>query len=189
MKNRVWANCIKACANPQGRSTSSNSLAPRPPEAPWKGFRPNKTRILAALFSGSQALSNSLVSHPDWLSSLEPALLAFPRRKEGLSKETRAWLKRHLEGRDYGAALTQLRQFKNREMMRWLRAISPGSGMSLRSRKRFPTWLTFASMAHGRFAACDLGNALGLPYHQDANGRWQPTNACVCGLGKLGGRS
>jgi glutamate-ammonia-ligase adenylyltransferase len=33
-----------------------------------------------------------------------------------------------------------------------------------------------------------LSARLGQPYHQNADGQWQPTAGCVLGLGKLGGR-
>ena len=77
-----------------------------------------QARILAALFAGSQALGNLLVARPDWLSVLEPEALKFPRRKQGLRNEVNRWLKPLLAASDYGAALTRLREFKQREMLR-----------------------------------------------------------------------
>ena len=188
MKNPVWAESIKACASPQRAKHFVELLGATDAGSALKKSSAEQARILTALFSGSQALSNLLVAHPDWLSSLEPTLLAFPRRKESLSKETRTWMKRLLEARDYGAALAQLRQFKNREMMRVAARDLARIGNVAEITREISDVADICLDGVWQVCHRQLVERLGQPYHQDANGHWQPTAACVCGLGKLGGR-
>ena len=81
-------------------------------------FSADQIRVVVALLSGSQALGNLLVAHPDWLSVLDIEQLKFPRRAEGFRREIEGWLKPKLEARDYAGALAELRRFKQREMLR-----------------------------------------------------------------------
>src|SRR5262252_1413763 len=75
---------------------------------------PESARILAALFSGSNALGAVLVAHPEWLSLLSPETVKFPRRKEGLLGELTTTLAPTLQRREFEPALNQLRLFKQR---------------------------------------------------------------------------
>src|SRR4029077_10059731 len=86
--------------------------------ATLKGTSPEQAKLFATLFSGSQALGNSLVAHPDWLSILNAEHLRFPRRIQGLRNEVQTWLAGLLEAKDYAGALGRLREFKQREMLR-----------------------------------------------------------------------
>ena len=147
-----------------------------------------QARVLAALFSGSQALGNLLVARPDWLSVLEPEALKFPRRKQGLRNEVNRWLKPLLAASDYGAALTRLREFKQREMLRI-------AGRDLARLGKLPEILQEISdvadvCLDAVWQVChqQLTGRHGQPWHQDAGGRWQPTAGCVLGMGKLGGQ-
>ena len=156
--------------------------------ATLRGASMEQARILAMLFGGSQAMSNLLVAHPDWLASLSPENLAHPRRKEGLSREVNAWLRPALQARDYSTAFARLRQFKQRDLMR----------IAARDLARLgPTpevLLELSSLADvclgAMFQICrqQLTERLGQPYHQDAEGNWQATEFAVIGLGKLGGQ-
>ena len=118
MKNPVWTNAIKTCADPQRARHFLDLLAATSAGAALQAASAEQARILAALFSGSQALSNLLVARPDWLGALEPEALKFPRRKQGLRNEVNRWLKPLLAASDFGAALARLREFKQREMLR-----------------------------------------------------------------------
>src|ERR1035441_1402570 len=118
MKNPAWTNAMKACADPRRARHFLELLTATNAGSALQGFSTEQARILAAFFSGSQALSNLLVARPDWLSALEPEVLKFPRRKQGLRGEVSRWLKPLLAAGDSGAALTCLRQFKQREMLR-----------------------------------------------------------------------
>src|SRR6266446_3453291 len=118
MKSPIWRKAIKDSADPKRARHFLELLAATGAGAELKQVSAEQARVLALLFSGSQALSTLLVAHPDWLTSLAPEVLQFPRRKEGLLKEVNAWLEPLLEGPDYGAALARLRQFKQLQMLR-----------------------------------------------------------------------
>src|SRR5512142_931713 len=118
MNNPDWTNAIKTCAEPQ-RARHFFDLPAATDAGPGiQACSAEQARVLAALFSGSQALSNLLVARPDWLGALEAEALKFPRRKQGLRNEVGRWLKPLLAAADFGAALARLREFKQREMLR-----------------------------------------------------------------------
>src|SRR6266508_1560099 len=84
-----------------------------------KSADPAQARVLTALFSGSQALSELLLGRPEWLAVLLGAeLLQHPRREQGLRREVNTWVKPLVEARDYRTAFAKLREFKQREMLR-----------------------------------------------------------------------
>ena len=118
MKNPIWTSAIKTCAAPQRVKHFFDLLATTSAGEALHASSAERARVLAAVFSGSQALGNLLVARPDWLSVLEPEALKFPRRKQGLRNEVNRWMKLLLAASDYGAALTRLREFKQREMLR-----------------------------------------------------------------------
>jgi hypothetical protein len=170
MKNPVWTSAIKTCADPQRARHFLDLLAATSAGTGLQAASHEQARILAALFSGSQALSNLLVARPDWLSALEPELLKFPRRKQGLRSEVSRWLKPLLAAGDFGAALTRLREFKQRE-------ISPGWPSCRRSFRRFPTWPTSAWMLSGKSATGSSPGVMASPGTRMPEGRGSPPPA------------
>ncbi|HWF19750.1 MAG TPA: glutamate-ammonia-ligase adenylyltransferase, partial [Verrucomicrobiae bacterium] len=188
MKNPVWSKALKASADPQRARHFLDLLASTNARSPLERASPEQARILCALFSGSQALSNWLVVHPEALALLLPEALAHPRRSQGFRRETDEWLSPLLQSGDYSGALARLRQFKQREMLRIaardlarlgdvteiIREVSDVADVCLDS-----VW----QICHRQ-----ISERLGKPFHKDAQGRWQPTEFCVFGLGKLGGR-
>ena len=188
MKIPVWTNAIKTCADPQRARQFLDLLAATSAGTALQTASDEQARILAALYSGSQALSNLLVARPDWLSALEPEVLKFPRRKQGLRGEVSRWLKPLLAAGDSGAALTCLRQFKQREMLRI-------AGRDLARLAKLPEIIQEISdvadvCLDAVWQVCyrQLTERHGQPWHQDAGGLWQPTAGCVLGMGKLGGQ-
>jgi [glutamine synthetase] adenylyltransferase / [glutamine synthetase]-adenylyl-L-tyrosine phosphorylase len=188
MKNPVWTNALKTCADPRRARQFFDLLAATSAGAALPALSAEQAHILAALFSGSQALSNLLVARPDWLGALEPEVLKFPRRKQGLRNEVNRWLKPLLAASDSGAALTRLREFKQREMLRI-------AGRDLARLGKLPEIMQEISdvadaCLDAVWQACyrPLAARYGQPWHQDAGGRWQPTAGCVLGMGKLGGQ-
>ena len=188
MKTPAWTNAIKTCADPQRARQFLDFLAPTSAGAALSAVSGEQARILAALFSGSQALSNLVVARPEWLSVLDPEVLRFPRRKQGLRNEVNRWLKPLLAASDFGTALTRLREFKQREMLRI-------AGRDLARAGNLPEIVQeisdVADVCLGAvWQACyrQLAGRHGHPWHQDARGRWQPTAGCVLGMGKLGGQ-
>ena len=143
---------------------------------------------MPALFSGSQALSNLLVARPDWLGVLEPEALKFPRRKQGLRNEVNRWLKPLLAASDFGAALTRLREFKQREMLRIAARDLARLGKLPEIMQEISDVADVCLDAVWQVCHQQLTGRYGQPWHQDAGGRWQPTAGCVLGMGKLGGQ-
>lgn len=188
MKNPVWTNAIKSCADPQRARRFLELLAATSAGTALQAPSAEQARIFAALFSGSQALSNLLVARPEWLGALEPDVLRFPRRKQGLRNEVSRWLKPLLAASDLGAALPHLREFKQREMLRI-------AGRDLARLGKLPEIVQEISdvadvCLDAVWQVCyrQLAGRYGQPWHQDAGGQWQPTAGCVLGMGKLGGQ-
>ena len=188
MKSPAWSKALKNSADPPrarhyldllAETAASKALASTPAE---------QARILCALFSGSQALSDWLIAHPELLANLTPALLRHPRRTEGLQRELSRLLENEAGSGEHAAAFEQLRQFKQREMLRIgardLARLSHVREITLELSNVADVCLE----AVLQLCATQLSVRLGRPYHQDANGRWQPTGFCVLGLGKLGGQ-
>lgn len=187
MPKVVWQQASSSCADP-AQARHFWDLLNRAGAAA-AAVSAEQARLLTALFSGSQALSELLVAHPEWLEVvLHPDNLKFPRRGEGLCREVDGWLKPLLESGGYAAAYARLRQFKQREMLR----------IAVRDLARLgPVWeitreiSDVADVCLGTvYQLCcrQLTDRFGAPYHLDADGRWQPTGFCVFGLGKLGGQ-
>lgn len=143
---------------------------------------------LAALFSGSQAMSDWLVAHPDWLSLLELEHIRFPRRKQGLQSEVSQWFKPLLAAGDFPTTLARVREFKQQQMLR----IATRDLARLSNAVEITQELSdVADVCLG--AVADVGwqqltARHGRPYHQDAAERWHETKFCVLGMGKLGGQ-
>ncbi|HOX58782.1 MAG TPA: bifunctional [glutamate--ammonia ligase]-adenylyl-L-tyrosine phosphorylase/[glutamate--ammonia-ligase] adenylyltransferase [Candidatus Paceibacterota bacterium] len=188
MNNPVWTNAIKSCSDPRRAKHFFDLLAGASPGSALQAASAEQARVLAALFSGSQALSNLLVAKPDWLGVLEPETLQFPRRKQGLGNEVGRWLKPLLATSSFEAALTRLREFKQREMLRIaardLARLSKLSEIMQELSDVADVCLEVVWQVCHR----QLAGRYGVPCHRDANGRWQPTAGCVLGMGKLGGQ-
>src|SRR5690348_704621 len=118
MKNPVWSKVLKSSADPQRARHHLDLLAGTNARVSLERANPEQARILCALFSGSQALSNWLIANPDALARLTPEALGHPRGAQGLRREVGEWLEPLLEARDYAAGYGRLRQFKQCELLR-----------------------------------------------------------------------
>jgi len=148
-----------------------------------------QARILAALFSGSQALGELLLKHPDWAGTLlAPASLAHPRKEQGLRREMAAILEPALSSKDYAGALSQLRVFKQREMMRIAARDLARLDNAHEVIREISDVADVCLAAVLRVCRQQLSERFGQPWHADPDGAWQPTQFCVLGLGKLGGQ-
>jgi [glutamine synthetase] adenylyltransferase / [glutamine synthetase]-adenylyl-L-tyrosine phosphorylase len=145
-------------------------------------------RALAAVLSGSAVLGNELVAHPDWLSVLDSPSLPFPRRAEGFRREVQSWLKPKLEARDYAGALAELRRFQQREMLRIAARDLARLGDVVQITRELSDLADVCLATIERLCRRQGRERFGQPYHQDADGQWQPTEFCVLGMGKLGGQ-
>ncbi len=118
MQKLEWQQIIQASADPQRAKQGFDQLKATSAGLLRKAT-PAEARILTALFSGSQALGQLLLKHPDWLpQTLDVELIRHPRQEQGLRREVNGWLGPLLQSRDDATALTRLRLFKQREMMR-----------------------------------------------------------------------
>jgi glutamate-ammonia-ligase adenylyltransferase len=148
-----------------------------------------QARILAALFSASPAMTALLEKHPGWVQSvLVPENLAYPRQEQGLRREANGFLQPALQARDYAGAFSRLRQFQQREMLRIAARDLGRLGNTQQVIREISNVADVCLAATLQLCQKQLVERLGQPYHQDADGRWQPTEFCVLGLGKLGGQ-
>src|SRR5437773_5144299 len=118
MKSPSWTKAIRESADPERARHFLGLLAATRAGGVLGAFSAEQARILAALFSGSQALSVWLIANPDWLEVVAPQNLGFARRKEGVLSEAESAVESLLPAKDYTLALGRLRQFKQREMLR-----------------------------------------------------------------------
>ena len=188
MPKSVWDTVLKAAPDAQravGYFAKFKAAAP----AAVKRASAEQARIVAAVFSGSQFLSETLLAHPEWLAQcLNPEALKFPRQAQGLRREADALLRPRLQARDHAGALAALRQFHRREMLR----IAARDLARLGNLAEITLELSHLAdvCLEGVYRVCweQLTARLGRPFHQDDAGAWQPTAFAVIGLGKLGGQ-
>ncbi|HEY2952844.1 MAG TPA: hypothetical protein VGK40_09685 [Verrucomicrobiae bacterium] len=185
----AWQNALKSCADPGRVRSVLVQLAAAASSARLSRASPEQARILAALISGSQAMSALLVKHPEWLASaLTTGHLAHPRQEQGLRREVNAWLRPALQARDYAAAFAHLRRFKQREMLRIAARDLARLGDTPQIVREISNVADVCLGAVLQLCRQQVTERFGQPYHQDAEGRWHPTEFAVLGLGKLGGQ-
>jgi [glutamine synthetase] adenylyltransferase / [glutamine synthetase]-adenylyl-L-tyrosine phosphorylase len=188
MKNVVVTKAIRSSTDPERSAHFFEVLSETPAKAALTKISAPQARLLAALFSGSQVLGNQLISHPDWLSHLELEHLRFPRRDQGLRNEVQSWLKEILDAKDYAAAFSRIREFKQREMLRIAaRDLARLSNVPEITREISDVADVCLETV---WQICDrqLTERFGQSSHQGINGKWQRTQFCVLGMGKLGGQ-
>jgi glutamate-ammonia-ligase adenylyltransferase len=187
-KLSTWRQAITSSADPERAKHFLALLAATEAHSWLEKASAEQARIVSALFAGSRALSDWLSSHPQCTETLEPEALKFPRRKQGLRQELDQSFVPLLSQQSFGSALSYVRQFKEREMLRVaardlaqlgglpeiIQEISDVADVCLQS-----VW----QVCYGQ-----LTQRYGLPYHKDTQGRWQQTAGGVLGLGKLGGQ-
>ncbi|MDB6057056.1 MAG: glnE, partial [Verrucomicrobiales bacterium] len=188
MHSNVLAKAIEASADPNRAQSVIDQLAETSATALLKKIKIEQANIIGALLAGSAASGELLVAHPDWLPALlEPGALEHPRLAQGLKREVEKWLKPLLKADDYATALSTLREFKQRDMLR-IAARDLG-----RVANTTEIMLELSNLAdvctEAVYQICwqQLTQRFGSPFHLDADERWRPTTFCTIGLGKLGG--
>src|ERR1039457_1652813 len=102
MRSPTLTLAVASCADPRRAAAGVAQLRHTAADGFLKKISAEQARILAAVLGGSQALSELLLAHPDWLPPLlEPGFLNFPRREQGLLREIDHWLKPMLQRNDY----------------------------------------------------------------------------------------
>ncbi len=190
MVNQIWKKALKKCADPQRARHFLEKLRAAGLTPAWDGVSPGQAAVLAALFSGSQVLGELLITHPDWWSApaFDPEVLQQPRQKQGLQREVGSWLKPLLSAREYKAALAQLRQFKQREMLRIAARDLARLGGVPEVIGEISNVADVCLEAVYQVVRQQLADRFGRAYHRDAEGSWRTTGLVVIGLGKLGGQ-
>src|SRR6185295_651048 len=188
MRNTAWDDAIQTCADPQRARHYLDQLRATSAATALKSASPEQARIVVALLSGSQALSESLITHPDWITVLQPENLSHPRQEQGLRRDVSHWLPGALKSRDYSAAFGKLREFKQREMLRIAARDLARLTHTTEIMVEISTVADVCLDTVLRICWQQLTERLGIPYHLDAGEEWQPTKFCVLGLGKLGGQ-
>jgi glutamate-ammonia-ligase adenylyltransferase len=189
MKKQTLPQAVAAGADPRRAREGVARLRLTAAGGFLKKLSSEQARILAAVLGGSQALSELLSVHPDWLPPLlEPGFLNFPRREQGLRREIGRWLDPLLQRNDDEAAFACLRQFKQREMLRIAARDLARLADALEITREISQVADVCLDTVCRLCRQSLTQRLGRPYHLDASGRWQESQFCVLGLGKLGGQ-
>lgn len=189
MHNAGWRQALENCADPQ-RAQHHFELLKSGGAAPMlKNASADEARVLVCLLAGSQALGELLVTRPEWLKPLlDIELLGKPRWTDRLQEDIDRRVSPLTEAREYSRAFVELREFKQREMLRIAaRDLGRLAGAEEITREISDVADVCLSTVY-RMCWEQLLDRLGRPFHQDVDGRWQTTGFSVIGLGKLGGQ-
>ncbi|MEY2408231.1 MAG: [glutamine synthetase] adenylyltransferase / [glutamine synthetase]-adenylyl-L-tyrosine [Verrucomicrobiota bacterium] len=182
MSSRIIQTAIRAAADPRRAGKGFEHLpdAARVTDAA-------QARILAAIFSGSRAMTELLGQHPQWIPSiLTPDYLQHARKEQGLRRDI-ALLSEPGSG-DGPDVFGRLRESRQREMFRIAARDLAGLGVTREVMEEISNVADVVLDATLGFCLGPLVARFGQPFHQDSLGRWTESKFCVIGLGKLGGR-
>jgi [glutamine synthetase] adenylyltransferase / [glutamine synthetase]-adenylyl-L-tyrosine phosphorylase len=188
MQSQVLTTALERCADPQRARACAGRLQESGAGRLLKKLSAEQARILTALLSGSQTSAELLLAHPDWLAPLLEHGVEQPRRAHGLRRELEPALKEFSRQQNYTAAFAQLRQFRQRQMLRIAARDLAGLAGTEEIIGEISDVADVCIDWVYRLCWEQLSRRLGLPFHLDAQDRWQETNFCVLALGKLGGQ-
>ena len=188
MPNSVWESAAEKCVDPSRARQYAEQLGSAGAADFLKSITPAQAEVLAALFSGSRAMSELLVTRPDWLSVIDPERLRNPRRLEGLRREVAAWLQPLIQQKDYAGLLSKAREFKQREMLRIAARDLARLGHVEEITEEISNVADTALQVVYRVCFDQLANRHGLPYTEENTGQWQLASFAILGMGKLGGQ-
>jgi glutamate-ammonia-ligase adenylyltransferase len=187
MTKTDWQKIIKASADPARVRNFLNSSAETRAGSQLDKFPVDSKRALAALVSGSQYLGELLTTQPALLSVFDFEELRHPRRADGLRREVKRILEQKLAVRDYAEALSELRRFKQHEILRVAARDLGRLSNVVEITRELSDMADVCLGAVLRIISKQFVERYGRPFHQDAQDRWRPTAFCILGLGKLGG--
>ncbi|MFQ5673208.1 MAG: bifunctional [glutamate--ammonia ligase]-adenylyl-L-tyrosine phosphorylase/[glutamate--ammonia-ligase] adenylyltransferase [Nitrospinales bacterium] len=143
-------------------------------------------RALLILFSGSQALTDTLLKHPeyfDWLK--QPETLGQPKSKDVLYRDFYVMAGTEDLGSDTPLLL---RRFKKREYVRiGLRDLLGLAGLE-ENVEDISNLADVCLQVAYEYADKTLKKKYGAPVYQNPEGEWLESEFAVVGMGKLGGR-
>ncbi|MFM1942649.1 MAG: hypothetical protein RI897_1631 [Verrucomicrobiota bacterium] len=149
---------------------------------------PSQIRLLLSLLSGSRFLGELLVAHPDWIHiCLDEELICHPRRLQGLKREATSFVPTSAQTADYSAALKQIRQFRQREMLRIATRDLAGAGPLEEIIREISDVADVTIAVVYDLIRQQYSQRFGNPYHQLPDESWEETEFCIFGMGKLGG--
>lgn len=188
MSSPAWKRAFKECADPQRAARQFELLSGAHPPSRLEDSSADQAKILAAVWSGSQALSAWLLADPTLLRGLSPDALKFPRRLQGMLAEVGAWVPELLKAQDYVAAFRRLRHFQRAGLLR-IAARDLARMTSVEEVTHELSNLADVCLdTVWRVCEAQLHVRHGRPYHQEPGGAWRETAGCVLGMGKLGGQ-
>ena len=187
MQTAIWQKALKSAADFQRAKHFLAVMAASAPDT-LASASEEQARILSALWSGSQAMSNVLARHPEWIAALTPQNLQHPRWEQGLRQEIGEWLPTCEETRDYAGALAKLRLFQQREMLRIAARDLARLGDAPAVIRELSNLADVCLSIILRICSQQLSERLGQPYHRTVHGQWHRTQFTILGLGKLGGQ-
>ncbi len=189
MQTNAWNEALNTSADPERAGRYLAQLEEAADTPGLAQVTPEQARVITSVFSGSQALSEQLLGHPDWLPILlDLEGLAHPRKAQGLRREVQAWLKPALDGQDYAGALRRLRVFRMRENLRIAARDLAGLGNVNVITRELSDLADTCLETVLTVCAAQITRRFGRPYHQSPDEQWVETPFCVLGMGKLGGQ-
>ena len=186
----VWRQALAAAADPVRSRKYLDLLSGTSAGPVLEGFQAESARVLCALFSGSQALSTFLIRQPELLAILDPEKLMYPRRKEGILREVGTWLEPMITAKDHAAAFRRVRALKQVEMLRIAARDLARFGKVPELTRELSDLADVCLGATWRLCLAQHQDRHGFPWQPNPQkeGTWEPTRACVLGMGKLGGQ-
>ena len=133
-------------------------------------------------------MSELLLAHPDWTASiLRPEQPDLSRSEHSLRREVNRFLHPLLKNEDYHGALGQLRDFKQRDMVRITARDLARLGQTMSITKEISCLADLCLETVYQICRQRLTHRWGTPRHKLPEGDWVQTPFCILGLGKLGG--
>ena len=118
MQKRTWQKWVKNSADPKRAGHFLDLLAATSARSQLKKFSADQSASSSPCSAVRGRLANCSSPIPTGFRCLTPSGFNFPRRAQGFQQEVEGWLKPGLDARDYTGALTELRRFKQRELLR-----------------------------------------------------------------------
>lgn len=187
-RQTAWDTALGAAADPARARAALRELAATEAGETLAAATSELAASVVALLAGSQALGALLIAQPAWLELLAPEALAAPRRAQSLRAEAASRLAPARAQQDFAGAFNALRQFQQRELLRIAARDLTRRDDAAGIIRELSDLADVCLSAAIELCQTQLESRHGRPWHQDADGRWQPTKFCVLGLGKLGGQ-